>query len=81
MTLSALVNEGAQQRMGPDGRVVNAKACVVLMPSASGEAPPAVSLRDRLTLPSGLSGPIVEVEAVAANPDTGAPFARVVWIG
>jgi hypothetical protein len=77
----ALIAEGEQQLLTKDGRTVRARAVLTFFPPAPGEPPPEIGLRDRLTLPSGLVGVIVEIPPTAVNPATRAPFVRVAWIG
>jgi hypothetical protein len=77
----ACIAEGEQQLLTKDGRTVRTKAVITFFPAAAGEAPPEIGLRDRLTLPSGLVGVIVEIPQTATDPETGAPLIRVAWLG
>jgi hypothetical protein len=78
---TALIAEGEQQLLTKDGRDVRVKAVLTFFPPAPGETPPDIGLRDRLTLPSGLVGVIVEIPPAAVDPETGAVLMRVVWLG
>ena len=77
----ALIAEGEQQHTTKDGRAVVTRATLTFFPPEPGQAPPEIGPRDRLTLPSGLTGPIVEIAPAAVDPDTGAVLMRVVWLG
>jgi hypothetical protein len=76
----ALVVEGRRPFQTMDGTVVQVEACLTFFP-VEGEAPFAISKKDRFTLPSGLCGPVVEVTPAMVNPATGQGHLRVVWIG
>ncbi len=77
----ALIVEGQQQHQTLDGRTLTVRACVSILPTAEGEPPPDVGLRDRLTLPSGLTGPIVDLPPAFVDPATGRAAVRTVWLG
>lgn len=77
----ALVQEGRQQLQTSDGRLVTVQAVVSFFPESDGAAPPVIGALDRITLPSGQSGPIVEIPDTLVNPATGAPYMRTVWLG
>jgi hypothetical protein len=84
----ALVQEGQHQVRTRDGRVVTVRARVsffaeteTLDPAASRPAPPAISPLDRITLPSGLTGPILEIRETLVDPGTGVAYMRTVWLG
>ncbi len=78
--LSAIVQEGDVQRTTPDGKVVKAKALVLLFPPAPGASAPAVSIRDEITLPSGYKGPITAIGDAIVLPSIG-PALRSLWLG
>jgi len=77
----ALVQEGRQQLHTNDGRLVTVQAIVSFFPEFEGAAPPGIGALDRITLPSGRTGPIVEIPEVLVNPATNAPYVRTVWLG
>jgi hypothetical protein len=76
----ALVQEGRQQHQALDGRVLTVRAIVTFFPESEGLAPPALKAQDRLTLPSGLTGPIAEIRDTLVGPGTGAPYVRTAWL-
>ncbi len=76
----ALIAEGEQQHATKDGRAVVTRATLTFFPPEPGQTPPEIGPRDRLTLPSGLTGPIVEIAPATVDPDTGAVLMRVVWL-
>lgn len=79
----ALVQEGERIHHLDDGRQVTTHARIVFFPAADGEAPPEIGPFDELVLPSGYTGPIVEIPEGPrlTNPATGAPYSRTVWLG
>ena len=79
-TLSALVQEGEQKLSTGDGRQVTISALLTIFPTVVGAAPPTIGMADELTLPSGYSAPILKVADGLANPYTGEPYARIVWL-
>lgn len=80
VTRMAIVQEGRRQLQTLDGRSVVVRAFVTFYPEADGEAPPAVKVQDRITLPSGLVGTIIEIRDSMTNPATGAPYSRTLWL-
>jgi hypothetical protein len=84
VSLSALVQEGTNQRRLPTGEVITARACVsFLQPvpanGAVGRREP-IDPRDRVTLPSGITGPLVENPGAMVDPSTGRPYLSVFWL-
>ena len=89
---SALVQEGRKQVQTLDGRVLTVKATLTFFPATEDEAPmeylpegetaapPVFGLRDRITLPSGLTGTLVEAPSTLINPASGAPYLRTLWL-
>jgi hypothetical protein len=76
----ALVQEGKRQQQTHDGRLMTTKAVVLFFPPSEGEPPPAIGPLDRITLPSGLTGPILEIRETLVAP-TSQAFVRAVWLG
>jgi hypothetical protein len=79
--VQALVVEGLRRHDMQDGKVVMTHANVTFFAPCPTEAPRTINMRDRITLPSGLTGPVVEVVDCMVNPATGQPHLRVAWIG
>lgn len=77
----ARISIGELLRPSIDGQMVRVLACVVLLPAAAGEEPPAVSPYDEITLPNGFTGRIVEISSASIDPETGKAVLRVVWLG
>jgi hypothetical protein len=84
----ALAQEGQHQARTRDGKVVTVRARVsffpeteIVDPEATRPAPPAISPRDRITLPGGLTGPILEIRETLVDPGSGAAYLREVWLG
>lgn len=80
----AVVSMKQRMRRMPDGREVVQRAVVtfvgpVAANGAAGRREP-VDPRDRITLPSGFTGPILDVEG-AVDPATGAPYTVKVTLG
>jgi hypothetical protein len=81
----ALIQEGTiPHRRGGDGDVITTRACIsfrdpVEPNGAEGRSEP-IDPRDRITLPSGLTGPIVSDDGAVINPTTGARSANTVWL-
>lgn len=82
--LPAMVQEGANTRRLPTGEVITARACIsFLFPVAPNGAPgrrEPIDPRDRITLPSGLTGPLVESPGAAIDPTTNRPYISVFWL-
>jgi hypothetical protein len=82
--LTAFVQEGVLDVPKPDGQVMTTKARLGFVgPVAPNGAPKRrepFDPRDKITLPSGITGRIVEVPGTMLNPDTGAPYTRTVWL-
>jgi len=82
--LPALVQEGTNQRRLPTGEVITARACVSFLEpvapnGAVGRREP-IDPRDRVTLPSGLTGPLTENPGAMVDPTTGRPYLSVFWL-
>jgi hypothetical protein len=75
----ALVQEGSTpHRRLPDGELITTRATVSFLGpvepnGAEGRQEP-IDPRDLFTLPSGLTGPLMEVSGVMIDPSTGRPF-------
>jgi hypothetical protein len=84
VALLALVQEGTNQKRTPTGETITTRACVsFLQPvppnGATGRREP-IDPRDRITLPSGLTGPLVENPGAMVDPSTGRPYISVFWL-
>lgn len=81
----AIVEEGARPRRSSTGDVVMTRAKVTFVgpiaPDGSPNRNEPIDQRDRITLPSGFSGPIVDMEGIPADPATGSPYLFSVWLG
>jgi len=80
----ALVQEGAIHHELPDGQVITSKAIISFLElvepnGADGRQEP-IDPRDKITLPSGMTGKIREVPGSMLNPLTNAPYVRVLWL-
>lgn len=80
----ALIQEGTNQRRLPNGDVITTRACVSFLEppppnGATGRREP-IDPRDKITLPSGLTGPIVDNHGAMVDKLTGRPFIGVFWI-
>lgn len=82
--LPAMVQEGTGQVRLSTGETIKTQACISFLelPAANGASGRREPLdpRDRLTLPSGKTGPIVDNQGAALNPSTGLPFILSVWL-
>lgn len=84
VTLQAMVQEGTNQVRTRAGEVITTRACIsflepVAANGAGGRREP-IDPRDRFTLPSGYTGPIVDnVGAMLAGTSSVAPIS-VVWL-
>jgi len=80
----ALVQEGVLHHEMPDGKVITTKARLAFVgpipPNGAPDRQEPIDPRDRLILPSGLTGYIVEVPGALIDPGTGAPYVRTVWL-
>jgi len=84
VSLPALVQEGTNQRRLPTGEVITTRACVSFLApiapnGAAGRREP-IDPRDRVTLPSGLTGPLTENPGAMVDPSTGRPYISVFWL-
>jgi hypothetical protein len=75
----AMVQEGTRQMMSDKGVMVNVNAIITFYPEADGEDPPAIGEHDKLTLPSGRTGPILQIKPTVIGM-SGGPFVRTVWL-
>jgi hypothetical protein len=81
----ALVQEGTNQhRRMPSGDVITARAAVTFLDPVPPNGTPGrrepIDPRDRITLPSGLTGPIVEAQGGMIDPSTNAPYISSFWL-
>lgn len=84
LVLAAIVQEGSTQVRTSTGETFTARACVSFLElppinGAAGRREP-IDPRDRITLPSGLTAPIVDNVGALLNPDTSLPFVLSVWL-
>lgn len=84
VTRMAIVTMRQRSRRLPDGREIVQRATVLFVGpveanGASGRREP-VDPRDRITLPSGFTGPVLDVEGVV-DPETGGPYTVKVTLG
>ncbi len=70
----ALVEHRQRQVRGDEGNVVMARAKVSFL------HPVRIGPLDRITLPDGTTGPILDIEGMV-NGSTGAPYMLEVWLG
>lgn len=77
----ALVQEGSKQHETANGSIVSTRARISFFPDADTRIPPAISVRDRITLPSGLTGFIVDVREGLSDPETKTQLIRNAWLG
>jgi hypothetical protein len=81
----AIVQEGSTPfRRGSDGETITTRACISFREAvepngATGRHEP-IDPRDRITLASGLTGPIVSDGGAVVNPTTGARSQNTVWL-
>jgi len=80
----ALVSKRVRERRRADGSIVVTMAKVTFLRpveanGTAGRQEP-VDPRDRITLPDGSTGPIVDAAGLV-DPDTGAPYQTSVWLG
>lgn len=73
----AVVDMSSQQLRTSSGELVRVKARVTFTQPLN----PPVDSRDRIILPDGSTGPIVNVEGGVVDPLTNRPFETEVWIG
>jgi hypothetical protein len=74
-THQALVEEGSRPHRTRDGNTITVRAHVAFL------YPVALSSADRLTLPSGLTGPIVDMGPALVDPATGRGYCAEVFLG
>lgn len=84
LTVASLIDQQIRQRTLRNGRIVTTQATVtILRPlaanGASGRIEP-IDPRDRIVLPDGATGPIVDTEGLL-NPDTSRPYFGTVYLG
>lgn len=84
ITRTALVQYRRPQQLRDDGQRIAARVILSFLApvdpnGADGRREP-IDPRDRITLPDGTTGPIVDVQSMPA-PDTNQPFLIVVYLG
>jgi hypothetical protein len=75
----ALVQEGKRIVTTLEGKTVPIRAIVTFFPPSDREEPPAIGPHDLIVLPSGNSGPIVQIKDTLAAA-LGSVFVRTVWL-
>jgi len=84
LIVTGLVQEGEVHHKRPDGQAITTKARIAFLEEVPHNGAPdrkePIDPRDRITLPSGLTGHLAELPGVMVNPTTGQPYVRVVWI-
>lgn len=80
----ALIHQGTNQHRTLTGEVITTRACVSFLrpiaPNGTAGRREPVDPRDRITLFSGMTGPLVEAPGSMIDPATGAPFLSVFWL-
>lgn len=84
VTRLALVQEGTNQQRTPEGKEITVRACISFLDpipanGAVGRREP-VDPRDRITLRSGLTGPIVDAPGSVIDTETGRRVISVFWL-
>jgi hypothetical protein len=84
VTRLALVQEGTNQKRTLGGDVITVRACISFLDpiapnGAEGRREP-VDPRDRITLRSGLTGPIVDAPGSVIDTETGRRVLSVFWM-
>jgi hypothetical protein len=85
VTRTALVEEGARPRRTSTGEVLLTRAHITFLApieanGAAGRLEP-IDPRDRFTLPSGVTGPIVDFDGMPVDVSTGRSFLSGIWLG
>lgn len=88
VTLKAIVDTTRKQRATTTGRLVNIVATVTILQAVEDNGvvttPPRrepIDPRDKLTLPDGTTGPILESPGAVLNPSTGRGFINTIMLG
>lgn len=84
VTLNAIVNQRQRERRTNTGETIMTRAEITILETitpngAAGRVEP-IDNRDRITLPDGTTGPIVDTEGIL-DPDTNRPYFARVWLG
>lgn len=78
------VQEGEVHHKRANGQAITTRAKVAFLgpvpPNGAPGRQEPIDPRDRVTLPSGLSGHLVQLPDVMTNPQTGQPYVRVMWL-
>jgi hypothetical protein len=84
VALQALVQEGTNQVRLRTGDTITTRACIsflaAITPHGAAHRREPIDPRDRVTLPSGLTGPVVDNPGSIINPDTARPHISVFWL-
>lgn len=80
----AFVVEGTDQVRQSGGDVITVRAHVAFRDPVPANGAPKrrepIDPRDRITLPSGLTGPIVDNPGATVDPTTGRPYVSAFWL-
>ncbi len=71
----ALVDDRAGQRRTESGQTISYRVYIVFV------APVLVNVKDKIVLPNGRTGPIVDVAGGLLNDKTGEGYLKEVWLG
>jgi hypothetical protein len=81
----ALVEEGSRPRRTSTGEVLMTRAHVTFLkpiePNGAADRVEPIDPRDRITLPSGTTGLIVDMDGMPVDPESGRSFLYGVWLG
>lgn len=88
VTIKAIVDLTRKRRFNADGQEVTVVASLTILevvtPNGSTTVPPRqepIDVRDKITLPNGLTGPIIEGPGAVRDPGEGRPFLNEIYIG
>lgn len=83
-TENAVITIGAGFIYGPSGELIKTKAMIQiprpLTPQGAPNREEPIDPRDKITLPNGVTGPVVRTDGVI-DPTTGEPYAIDIWLG
>lgn len=85
VTRQGVIDLTRKQRPTSSGRLVNVVATITVIETiaangAAGRREP-VDPRDKIVLPDGTTGPILEGPDAPVDPDTNAPFLNTIYLG
>lgn len=84
ITVTALIEQKQRLHAMSSGQTILTRAKITILTplaplGASGRTEP-IDVRDKLILPDGTTGPIVDVEGLV-DPDTNRPYLYEIWMG